>query len=394
MVSGKAEPCSKSWKRGGFTLVVLLICITSTCVGFFIHQNIPTAEPTLRFVSIIYRHGDTAPQESYPLDPYKGESFWPEGLGVLLKKGKVGMYKLGGFLRRRYDGFLSAKYSPTETYALSSDFDRCLMSASLVLAGLYPPVGVQLWNTALKWQPIPVHTAPLSCDDILAVRKPCPLLSKVETEWKAIAKQKLDENHEFVSNISKNTGQEIESIYDIYHIYDNLLVAQEQGLSLPKWAQGDSWDKLQSLAKIDNLRLFAPPEMIKLKSGVLINEILSNMLRKADKQRNSQSRLSLYSARDLALVYLWRGLKIKPEITERPSYGAALIIELHEISDKYRVKIMYKNSYSDENLTVLKIEGCGDGQNGENDEMCDITTFTSASIGAVIEDFDKSCEIV
>ena len=76
-------------------------------------------------------------------------------------------------------------------------------------------------------------------------------------------------------------------------------------------------------------------------TGVLINEILSNMLRKADPQRNSQSRLSLYSARDLALVYLWRGLKIKPEITERPSYGAALIIELHEISDKYRVKVYF-----------------------------------------------------
>lgn len=85
---------------------------------------------------------------------------------IVFQRGKVGLHKLGVSFRQRYDGFLSAKYSPSQIRIQSSDYDRCLMSASLVLAGLYPPIGVQLWNPDLQWQPIPVHSAPLQCDDV------------------------------------------------------------------------------------------------------------------------------------------------------------------------------------------------------------------------------------
>ncbi|CAH0394007.1 unnamed protein product [Bemisia tabaci] len=146
--------------------IILVMSVVTACVGFYILTSGSSAEPTLRFVSIIHRHGDRAPEVSYPLDPYKGESFWPEGLGALLQRGKIGLYRLGTFLRQCYDGFLSAKYSPAEIFILSSSTDRCLMSASLVLAGLYPPVGLQSWNPHLKWQPIPIHTVPLPNDDV------------------------------------------------------------------------------------------------------------------------------------------------------------------------------------------------------------------------------------
>lgn len=76
------------------------------------------------------------------------------------------MYEFGLFLRRRYGGFISSKYSAAETYVISSIRNRCLMSAELVLAGLYPPDGIQIWNQDLPWQPIPVHSIPTPCDDV------------------------------------------------------------------------------------------------------------------------------------------------------------------------------------------------------------------------------------
>nr|XP_018912206.1 PREDICTED: prostatic acid phosphatase-like isoform X3 [Bemisia tabaci] len=376
------KPKIWSW----FLVIIIVISVVTAGVRFCIFRGGSSAEPTLRFVSIIHRHGDRAPEASYPLDPYRADSFWPEGLGALLQSGKIGLHRLGTFLRQRYDGFLSAKYLPAEIFVFSSFHDRCLMSASLVLAGLYPPLRTQLWDPDLKWQPIPIHTVPLTHDDIICVSKRCPLLSKEEAKWLATIQLKLE----------------------------------EQGLPLPEWAHTINRGRLRSLSDIGVLKHFATPTMIKLKSVrtlfvprkesgrgsvnigsssqnyscVLIKEILMNMKLKANARERFERRLHLYSAHDGTIAYLWRGLSVTSEIDRSSlSYGAALMIELHEINGKHQVKILYKRSHLDDNLIVLKIEGCKDSRGKETGDLCDLDIFSSVLQHVAIDNFEKACEI-
>ena len=74
------------------------------------------------------------------------------------------MFKLGKHFRERYANFLT--YNPKEVHLRSSDADRCLESAALVMAGLYPPQERWNWSKDLNWQPFPIHTVPKNEDGV------------------------------------------------------------------------------------------------------------------------------------------------------------------------------------------------------------------------------------
>nr|CAD7463397.1 unnamed protein product [Timema tahoe] len=187
---------------------------------------------------------------------------------ALFPKGKMSMFELGKLFRQRYQGFLSRLYSPKEMHMESSANDRCLMSAELVLAGLYPPIGSQVWNHDLNWQPIPVHSTPRLQDKVtswkevvessriqdrllytlrpslnpsslqhclvnslqlIVMKKPCP---RYEQELKQaylspdIVQVNLD-NAELYSYLTEMTGKDIDSILEVELLYNTLEIEVE-----------------------------------------------------------------------------------------------------------------------------------------------------------------------
>lgn len=40
------------------------------------------------------------------------------------------------------------------------------MSALANMAGMYPPVGKEMWNENITWQPIPIHSRPKNWDPV------------------------------------------------------------------------------------------------------------------------------------------------------------------------------------------------------------------------------------
>lgn len=83
-----------------------------------------------------------------------------------LQEGKMQQFQQGRFLRDRYREFLAEPFSTERVHVQSTDVDRTIMSAQLTLAGLFPPVGSEIWNRELSWQPVPVHYQPLSQDSV------------------------------------------------------------------------------------------------------------------------------------------------------------------------------------------------------------------------------------
>ena len=83
------------------------------------------------------------------------------------------MYETGEYLRTRYDGYIGDDYKPKELYVISSDLDRTIMSAQLVMVGMFPTQNGTSWNPHLPWQPIPIRTLPYHEDN---VRNPVSLV--------------------------------------------------------------------------------------------------------------------------------------------------------------------------------------------------------------------------
>lgn len=99
------------------------------------------------------------------------------------------------------------------------------MSAEANLAGLYPPVKNQVWDT-IKWMPIPVHTVPIELDYILRASKRCPRydyeLKKVLTspEMERINKK----NAKLYAYLTEHSGEEISSLQKVEYLYNILYI--------------------------------------------------------------------------------------------------------------------------------------------------------------------------
>eukprot|EP00731_Ephydatia_muelleri_P021393 Em0013g1120a len=132
--------------------------------------------PQLELVTVVYRHGDRTPIRTWPTDPYGSESSWLQGYGQLTIRGMGQQSFLGELFYNRYisgtyPGFLNANYTRTQLYIRSTDVDRTLMSAEAQLSALFYPSEAERFNVSLPWQPIPVHTVPMSADIVMAVWK-------------------------------------------------------------------------------------------------------------------------------------------------------------------------------------------------------------------------------
>lgn len=216
------------------TLLGVTLCAVMLAYLVFGDTNDEQALSSVRQVHILFRHGDRNPTEAYPLDPHKAYA-WPGGLGALTtvrcngalllrqitisnfstfapsQKGALQTYTLGRNLHQRYFRLLppNSLYTRDNMLVLSSAAERCLASASAMLAGLMPPLEGR-HQLPLEWQPVPVASLARADDTLLAQKKACPrydaALLTLWTQGTPELRELHAKNADLFAYLSKHTG--------------------------------------------------------------------------------------------------------------------------------------------------------------------------------------------
>uniref|UniRef100_A0AAU6PBP9 acid phosphatase n=1 Tax=Comana monomorpha TaxID=1555636 RepID=A0AAU6PBP9_9NEOP len=344
----------------------------------------------LMLVFAMFRHGDRTPdQEEIALNPSSDQNskniFFPYGKKALTNKGKVRAFLVGEYLRRRYDGFLSRLYLPEEISVRTTDYARTKMTALAALAAMYPPLPAQKWNPALNWQPIPYDTLAFEDDDLLywynceqylALRNKIYGLPEVR-KW-------IESYDDLFVYLSEHTITNVTTPEDVFYL-DNLFQAMENvGVEPPEWAR-EVMPKIKDVTKIEFGIEFYNSELIRLASGVLINDIKNDM-EEAIRGNEEQPKLRIYSAHENNVAALMAAARVfQPH---QPKYGSTFTLELRKnrLTGQYGVLAVYAPN-AGEPEKVLPIAGCG------SQVLCEYKRFLNLTqeYAWTKDDFRKAC---
>ena len=349
-------------------------------------------KPKLIWLFFMHRHGDRSPLNMGPKDRYNNLKYWPEGFGNLDNAGRLRMYKLGKFIRRRYANFLSDSFR--EVYSRSSDVERCIESSNAVLAGLYPPSDRFKWNNDLLWTPAPVHTVPAS-DDYLLNEAGKRYINDVIKEVQLIqksdkVKQLYEDSVKERELLERELGYDYDSFYKFKCTYSTLDIEEKNGLEMPKWYNPELKKRLYHFAGVGFALAGGGTERLKqLRCGHLLEDIIMRMQLASPTGQNhpndksdfhqptnapaeiSDRKVVHYSTHDSIMAALLESLNINdPPVP--PGFGSTFFIELYvdaddngqPISEKY-VKILYMDDTDAEKPVEKELPNCQLNEKGQ-----------------------------
>ncbi|XP_076257639.1 venom acid phosphatase Acph-1-like [Rhynchophorus ferrugineus] len=308
--------------------------------------NLALAASTLQLVHVLFRHGDRNPDSGslWPSNPFYNESFYREGYGQLTNAGKRTEYRLGQLLRLRYNSFLGSEWNINTLDVRTTDYNRTKMSVELVLAGLYPPRGQDVWTPFLNWQPIPYNYFPSSEDKELFSLGACNTfveMYKVLNE-ENIADYIQSRYSELFDILYQKTGV-TGSLWNCYALYFGLLVQEQLGFPLQEWTKAIYPEPIHSAA-VDNYYILTNNTILRqITAGYLLRKILNDSASKINGTLSPSSRkVFLYSAHEINVATFLLSLEAY-KITDVPPYGSHVLVELHKIRGVYGFRLFYGN---------------------------------------------------
>ncbi|RZF40436.1 hypothetical protein LSTR_LSTR013898 [Laodelphax striatellus] len=314
---------------------------------------------SLEFVIAVPRHGARVPIFNFPTNPYQGTQYWPEGRGALTKKGKEQMYQIGQSLRKRYSHlFEEHGYRSEDLMVRSTPRVRTYMSVAVLLAGMFPPEGINVWHPTIAWQPIPIFTDyHLDKTKLVTSIDWCPKFAneriKLGNETMA---DYFKENRDFFNYVGEHSGIAISTAIDYVTVWDPIITSDIHGFSPPSWTDPIFPEKMNKIAsEIYRLSVAGTTIMNKLFSGPLLTDLDGWISRKI--AGNVSEKMLIHGAHDVTLTGLLSAVGFKEIPFVQPA--ATLIIELHTSALHEReVRMLYYNNSDTEEPVSLNMPKC------------------------------------
>ncbi|XP_076257186.1 prostatic acid phosphatase-like isoform X1 [Rhynchophorus ferrugineus] len=363
----------------------IVVITLGTVMGFNTVLTETNEDKELKMLHVIMRHGARTPADTYPNDPFINNTFYPVGWGQLTNEGKLQLYEIGHYFRHRYNNFLGEYYWPDEYYAESTDVDRTKASVQLINAGLWPPKTIQTWGP-LEWQPIPVHSEPLSQDMLLLVRKPCAAYH-IERDSVIASEEiqsKFKESQNLFDDLTTITGKIVKDFDDVQDIFSTLRAEESFNVTLPEWTRNYYPDKMLGPTIFSYILNAWNDKMNRLKGGVLLKKIFGDWESRADGTISPATRKAfLYVGHDSTIVNLMRTLKVWD--AQLPDYSITILLELYEDSSgTYGVEVYLRNSTLIQPFK-LTIPGC--------DEFCPLEELKQLTKDVIPDNWDEECNV-
>lgn len=243
---------------------------------------------------------------------------------------------------------------------------------------------------------------PKDNDTVMDVDKYCPNADK---ELRRIFRsdeviKALDDNKEFLSNLSLSVGTDIDSLRLVERTMSDLLVEHSRGL---KWSDADVWSpqfEAQVVARLKPLvQLYwdvkwSSALVQRVRAGPLVEQLANNFWsltagKPVVDSLGKPYKLFVYSTHDTKLAALMNALNVYNN--QLIPFGATLLFELHhngtnQTKNDFFVKLYYHNS-TDAGPYLLTLPECGGRQN------CPYDRFRRIVEALVPSDWDGECGI-
>jgi lysosomal acid phosphatase len=233
------------------------------------------------------------------------------------------------------------------------------MSALADLSGFYQPVGNDVWNPDLSWQPIPVHTVPEKLDEVLAAKKECLVYDyELKKLYKSPEMKAYDKKFKPIYKyLTQHTGKVVDSFQSVQNIFSCLFIEEKNNFTLPEWTKKVYPDQMFEISGLSFAIKTYTKVLARLKMGPLLKEILTHYHNKTKGHLNPNRNLFIYSAHDTTVANMLNTLGVFESLGyHNPPYTATVLFELREISGKHFVQVFYKNSTEPR---LLDLPNCG-----------------------------------